>query len=87
MPELLELIGTMIVFAGLHLLWLARREILFWLETYFHIFRKSLAAPHEPVHPVRVGPASEKRHVLRMLLGISLVFFVGPALIVLGLTL
>ena len=87
MSELLGLVGTLIVFAGLHLLWQARREIFFWLETYFRIFRASLQQPDRRVPPVGVATQSGERHPLRMLLGMGLVFVVGPALIVLGLTL
>lgn len=86
MSELLGLIGTLVVFAGLHLLWQARREIFFWLETYFRIFRASLMQPGQRVRPAEVTVQSSDRHTLRMLLGIGLVFIVGPALIVLGLT-
>jgi hypothetical protein len=84
--ELLGLIGTLVVFAGLHLLWQARHEIFFWLETYFRIFRASLMHPGQRVRLAEVTMQSSDRHTLRMLLGIGLVFVIGPALIVLGLT-
>jgi hypothetical protein len=84
--ELFGIIGTLVVFAGLHLLWQARREIFFWLETYFRIFRASLELPNPLPHAVRQARAGD-RHTLRLLLGVGLVFFLGPALIVLGLTL
>ncbi len=86
MQELFGIIGTLVVFAGLHLLWQARREIFFWLETYFRIFRASLEQPNPRAHAVRPARAGD-RHTLRLLLGVGLVFFLGPALIVLGLTL
>ena len=84
--ELLGLVGTLVVFAGLHLLWQARHEIFFWLETYFRIFRAALQQPGAKLQPAPPGAAGE-RHTVRMLLGMGLVFFLGPALIVLGLTL
>ncbi len=86
MPELLGLIGTLVVFAGIHLLWQARKEIFFWLETFVKIFRASLKQPGARVRPLEV-PAAGDRHTLRMLLGMGLLFFLGPMLIVLSLTL
>lgn len=86
MQELFGIIGTLVVFAGLHLLWQARREIFFWLETYFRIFRASLEQPNPRAQAVRTARAGD-RHTLRLLLGVGLVFFLGPALIVLSLTL
>jgi len=86
-PELLGLIGTLVVFAGIHLLWQARKEIFFWLETFVRIFRASLAQPGARVRPIRAETAPGDRHTLRMLLGMGLLFFLGPMLIVLSLTL
>jgi len=85
--ELLGLVGTLIMFAGFHLLWQARHEIFFWLETYFRIFRASLRQPGQRVPSPARAAAPSGHHTLRLLLGFGLVFFLGPALIVLGLTL
>ncbi len=87
MPELLGLVGTLVVFAGIHLLWQARREIFFWLETFVRIFRASLKQPGASVRPLGIATAVGERHTLRMLLGMGLLFFLGPMLIVLSLTL
>ena len=87
MPELLGLIGALVVCAGIHLLWQARKEIFFWLETFVRIFRASLAQPGARVRPLGVETAPRDRHLLRMLLGMGLLFFQGPMLIVLSLTL
>jgi hypothetical protein len=86
-PELLGLVGTLVVFAGIHLLWQARREIFFWLETFVRIFRASLQQPGARVRPLGIATAAGERHTLRMLLGMGLLFFLGPMLIVLSLTL
>jgi len=86
-PELLGLIGTLVVFAGIHLLWQARKEIFFWLETFVRIFRASLAQPGARVRPLPAEATAGDRHTLRMLLGMGLLFFLGPMLIVLSLTL
>lgn len=86
MPELLGLIGTLVVFAGIHLLWQARKETFFWLETFVKIFRASLEQPGARVRSLEVRAAGD-RHTLRMLLGMGLLFFLGPMLIVLSLTL
>jgi len=85
--ELLGLIGTLVVFAGIHLLWQARKEIFFWLETFVRIFRASLKQPGARLGPLPAEATGRDRHTLRMLLGMGLLFFVGPILIVLSLTL
>ncbi len=85
MPPLLTLIGILVVLAGLHLLWQTRHGFFFWLETYSKIFLSVLRQAGKPVSPVR--PARERQSTLGMILGIGLAFVIGPALIVLGLTL
>lgn len=88
----LSLVGILVVCAGLHLLWLSRREIFYWMETWLKIFRASLRNSNRPAEmkPERPGfsrSPSSREHVLRMLLGLSLVLVVGPVLIFLGLVL
>jgi hypothetical protein len=92
MRDPLALVGVLVVFAGLHLLWQSRREIFFWIETWLKIFRASLrepqrAASYLPERPRLSRFGSGREHVLRLLLGLSLVLIVGPVLIFLGLVL
>ncbi len=87
MPPLLSLIGILVVFAGLHLLWQSRKGLFFWLETYSRTFLAVLRQAGKPVRPVAARPASERQSTPGMILGIGLAFFIGPALIVLGFTL
>lgn len=88
MAKLLGLIGILVVCAGLHLLWQSRKEVAFWLGAYFRVFRSLLRQPGAPAPSIGTGPAGQTREgTLRMLLGVGLVFFVGPFLIALGLTL
>ncbi len=87
-PELLGLIGTVIVFAGIHMLWQARNELFYWIETYLRIFRAALRQPGAPVpRSAAAGASRQHENTFRILLGFGLLFFLGPALIVLGLTL
>lgn len=82
----LALVGILVVLAGFHLLWQSRREILFWLETYLKIFRAALNQPrHEFQAPKLSRFGVGREHVLRLLLGLSLMVVVGPVLIFLGL--
>jgi hypothetical protein len=86
MPRLLALVGILMMFAGLHLLWLARRGIFYWLEIYARVFVQRLRnLPHSPL--VLDSPAPRERHTLRIAVGMALVFFIGPVLIALGLVL
>jgi hypothetical protein len=88
----LSLVGILVVCAGLHLLWLSRREILYWMDAWLKIFRASLRNSQQPAEQTPERPkvsrfGSSREHVLRMLLGLSLVLVVGPVLIFLGLIL
>jgi hypothetical protein len=87
MPKLLGIVGALVICAGLDLLWQSRHEIRFWIAAYMGVFRAMLR--HE--EPSTVFPAKgarEKRHgAIRFLLGMGFAFFLGPMLIVLGLTL
>ena len=44
MPEVMGLVGVLLCFAGAHLLWLARHEVLYWMDTYLLLFRRSFDA-------------------------------------------
>ncbi|MGH9774882.1 MAG: hypothetical protein ACRD50_08030 [Candidatus Acidiferrales bacterium] len=81
-PSLLGLVGTIVVLAGLDLLWQSRHELLYWTKKWIEIFRRSL---HGPARFLPTEDSSfERHHILRLLLGMSLVFLIGPALIVLS---
>ena len=86
-----SLVGFLVVCAGVHLLWQSRREIFYWLETFLKIFRKSLGDPMRTralstVRPELSRADSRREHVLRLVLGLSLVLLIGPVLIFLGLS-
>ncbi|HEV2615255.1 MAG TPA: hypothetical protein VGU63_01450 [Candidatus Acidoferrales bacterium] len=82
----LALVGILVILAGFHLLWQSRREIFFWLETYLKIFRAALDRPRREIQPIKLSRFGVGReHVLRLLLGLSLMIVVGPVLIFLGL--
>ncbi|HKV27781.1 MAG TPA: hypothetical protein VJN90_05870 [Candidatus Acidoferrales bacterium] len=82
----LALVGLLVILAGFHLLWQSRREIFFWLETYSKILRASLNQPRREFRRIKFSRFGVGReHVLRLLLGLSLMIVVGPVLIFLGL--
>lgn len=41
MEGLIGLIGVLLTFAGIHLLWRARHEIIYWVDRLLLIFRRS----------------------------------------------
>ncbi|HTS11277.1 MAG TPA: hypothetical protein VMH00_04095 [Candidatus Limnocylindrales bacterium] len=87
MPKLLGIVGTLVICAGLDLLWQCRHEIRFWIAAYLKVFRAMLRQ-EEPERVFPAKEAAEKRQgAVRFLLGMGLTFFLGPILIVLGLTL
>jgi hypothetical protein len=87
MPKLLGIVGTLVICAGIDLLWQSRREIRFWIAAYFSVFRAMLHQQEAP----RVFPSKEaaekRRGAIRVLLGMGFAFFLGPILLALGLTL
>jgi len=86
--ELLGLTGIILFFAGLHMLWQSREEFLFWMEEYFRLFRFSVRSVADPqqaaLKPARIVP--ERKHTLRIVLGMLLAFIAAPVLFTLGLT-
>lgn len=56
MPDVIGLVGILLCFAGAHLLWLARHEVLYWMDTYLILFRRSFDAARRE-QPVRVDAA------------------------------
>lgn len=85
--ELLGLTGIILFFAGLHILWQAREEFLFWLEEYFRLLRMSFHGAADPgrvaAAPARLRP--ERKHTLRMVIGMLLAFIAAPMLLTVGL--
>ncbi len=85
--ELLGLTGIILFFAGMHMLWQAREEFLFWLEEYFRLLKLSVRGATDPQH-ILVTPAqprTPRQHTLRMVIGMLLAFIAAPMLLTLGL--
>ncbi|MBI1750438.1 MAG: hypothetical protein HY234_03830 [Acidobacteria bacterium] len=86
--ELLGLAGILAFFAGIHMLWQARDEFFFWLEEYFRLLRLSVHRAADPRQvPVTAAPLpKERKHTLRMVIGMLLAFIAAPMLFTVGLT-
>ena len=94
MTEVLGLAGTLLFFAGLHLLWQAREEGLYWLQKFLETFQKSLRSTAGlPTASESEGPAAPAgRSALRtcppaawrMMSGFGLLLL-GPMLVLLSL--
>ena len=81
MPHLLGIIGTLVFFAGLDLLWQCRRDLALWISSYVRMFRRLMREPESPVQPfAEIGDAPKPRRTLAMFLGVSLTLM-GPVLI------
>jgi len=97
MAPLLGTSGIVLIVAGLHLLWQARRGFFYWLERYLRIFKSRLeqfpnkrtSTQPEPPGPGarREGIRAQDLETLRIAVGVLLAFLLGPALLALGLTL
>lgn len=81
MPHLLGIIGTLVFFAGLDLLWQCRRDLALWVSSYMRMFRRLMREPESPATPFsQSSDAPKPRRTLAMFLGVSLTL-VGPLLI------
>lgn len=85
-PDIVALAGVLVFCSGLHLLWQSRRDISYWVEEYFRLLRMNVRQVVDPTHaPLEfIARDPQKRHTLRIALGIVLAFFVAPVLITLG---
>jgi hypothetical protein len=73
MLDSLGLAGILLVFAGLHLMWRARHEILYWVDRYLLLFRSTFdqsAGRREP-WPASPQPR-EGRSLLELLAGVGM---------------
>lgn len=74
MWEALGLVGILLMFAGLHVLWRARHEIQYWLDRYLVLFRKSFdQAATGGAGAVRFQTGERKHELLPLLTGVGLV--------------
>lgn len=80
------LIGLLAFLAGLHLLWRAREEVLFWAEEFLRIFRGEFSRRAGVEVPPTILPRAEKRFrgTLRMIAAFGLMAL-GPLLFLLDL--
>ncbi len=86
--EIVGLVGIFVVFAGVHQLWLAREEILYWLKRFLDIFRfalgdKSRAAGISPQPPPKMSTLQVVGGIGLIALG-SFLCLVSLALVVFG---
>jgi len=87
MPKLLGIVGILVVCAGLDLLWQSRSEIGFWVAAYLKAFRSALKQPGGSPDALPADVAEKRHGAVRVALGMSFVFFLGPILIAIGVTL
>jgi hypothetical protein len=87
MPKLLGIVGTLVICAGLDLLWQCRHEIRFWISAYVKVFRAMLRQEDPPRMFQSQEAAAKKKGAVRFLLGMGFAFLLGPILIALSITL
>lgn len=69
MPGVIGIIGILLCLAGVHFLWLARHEILYWADTYLLLFRGSFDSARRNERPA--VPAEPEREMLRAAHGLQ----------------
>jgi hypothetical protein len=84
MPKLVSIVGFIVICAGIDLLWQSRMDIRYWFAAYRSMVRELLR--RRDVSRL-VSAARKKQGAGGVLLGISLVFLVGPMLILTGVAL
>lgn len=85
------LIGLLVFLAGIHLIWQARGEVLYWLEAFFRIFkvevtRRNLASDVPVGESVGFQRPPRPHGALRLVTGFGLMFL-GQVLFFLDLAL
>lgn len=63
MPDVVGLVGILLCFAGAHLLWMARHEILYWVDTYLLLFHRSFNEAKREARDRPEPPFEEARTV------------------------
>ncbi|MGH9740652.1 MAG: hypothetical protein ACRD4X_18995 [Candidatus Acidiferrales bacterium] len=84
MPKLMSIIGFILICAGIDLLWQSRMDIRYWFAAYRSVLRELLR--RRDVSRL-VTVARKRQGATAVLLGMCLVFLVGPVLIVTGVAL
>ena len=69
--ELIGLAGIIVMLAGMHQLWLAREEVMFWLQRFFDIFRTALGQSARAADASR--PQPPKLSTLHLVGGVGLI--------------
>lgn len=93
MWDALGLVGILVFFAGMHLIWQARDEVWFWLGEYVVLLTTVLRRMSDDPQLPATGPLvlrsenRENRDIVRLVAGAFLAFFVAPLLFSLGLAL
>lgn len=84
MAKLMSIIGFIVICAGIDLLWQSRMDIRYWFAAFASIARELLRRRDAS----RLVEAARKRQgAAGVLLGMSLLFLVGPVLILAGVAL
>ncbi|MGH9562996.1 MAG: hypothetical protein ACRD3S_16210 [Terracidiphilus sp.] len=84
MPKLVSVIGFILMCAGIDLLWQSRMDIRYWFAAYRSLLRELLR--RRDVSRL-IAAARKRQGAAAVLLGMCLVFLVGPVMIVTGVAL
>jgi hypothetical protein len=83
-PKLVSIVGFIVMCAGIDLLWQSRMDIRYWFAAFISVLRELFKK--RDVSRLIVA-ARKSQGAASVLLGMSLVFLVGPALILTGVAL
>jgi hypothetical protein len=96
MPKLLATVGGLIICAGVDLLWQSRLQVQYWVETYLKylsaMWRRQFsnqqsANRQSPNQLVAATGLLPRPGSMQVLLGLGFVLLLGPALLLVSLTL
>lgn len=84
MPKLLSVIGFILMAAGIDLLWQSRMDIQYWFAAYRSVLRELLR--RRDVSRL-IAAARKRQGAAAVLLGMSLLFLIGPVVVLTGVAL
>jgi len=87
MAKLIATVGGLIICAGIDLLWQSRLQVRYWIETYLK-FLAAMWRRQLPARMLSTGASLLPRPgSMQVLLGLGFVLVLGPALLLVSLTL
>jgi hypothetical protein len=87
MPKLIAVVGALVICAGIDLLWQSHTQIQYWFDAYLAFFTAIWSRQLPAKLLVSAQKFAKNQAAVQVLLGLGLVFVLGPLLLFVSLTL